>query len=45
MGIRGNDAARRFYEARGFTINGGMKTLQVGKPLEAVRYRKSLGGE
>lgn len=37
-----NDNARRFYEKMGFAADGTSKTLEIGIPLEAVRYRKSL---
>ena len=37
-----NDDARRFYEAMGYHVDGASKTLEIGKPLEAVRYVKSL---
>jgi len=33
-----NDRARRFYEACGFVYDGGRKTLDLGKPLENIRY-------
>jgi len=38
----GNAEARRFYEAMGYAVDGASKTLEVGAPLEAVRYRKTL---
>jgi ribosomal protein S18 acetylase RimI-like enzyme len=38
----GNEEARQFYEAMGFTLDGGTKTLDRGAPLEAVRYGKEL---
>lgn len=38
----GNDQARRFYEAMGFTADGASRTFNPGAPLEAVRYRKEL---
>jgi RimJ/RimL family protein N-acetyltransferase len=38
-----NQAARRFYEAMGFTIDGGHKVFTPGgKELQAVRYRKTV---
>lgn len=37
-----NDDARRFYEAMGYRADGASKTLEIGKPLQAVRYVKSL---
>jgi uncharacterized protein YndB with AHSA1/START domain/ribosomal protein S18 acetylase RimI-like enzyme len=40
--LHGNEAARRFYEAMGFCPDGGAKIVQLGEPLEAVRYRKRL---
>lgn len=36
----GNDRARRFYEAMGYEADGASKVLNLGAPLEAVRYRK-----
>ena len=41
----GNERARRFYEAMGFFTDGASKSLDLGVPLEAVRYRKALGVE
>lgn len=38
----GNAGARRFYEAMGYTPDGASKILEVGKPLEAIRYRRDL---
>lgn len=38
-----NPRARRFYEAMGFKADGASKTLRIGVPLEAVRYRKDIG--
>ena len=38
----GNEQARRFYEAMGYTADGGRKELDFGVPLEVVRYRKIL---
>jgi len=38
----GNPRARRFYEAMGFEPDGASRELNVGAPLEAVRYRKAL---
>jgi len=40
--LEDNDSARRFYEALGFQIDGAAKTLHLGTPLKAVRYRKEL---
>ena len=40
--LEGNMAARRFYEAMGFQVDGASKSLSVGAPLQAVRYRKPL---
>lgn len=34
--------ARRFYEKMGFSLDGVSKTVELGKPLKAVRYRKPL---
>jgi GNAT superfamily N-acetyltransferase len=38
----GNERARCFYEAMGFTIDGAIKILNIGVPLEALRYSKVL---
>jgi ribosomal protein S18 acetylase RimI-like enzyme len=38
-----NQQARRFYEAMGFKADGATRTLNLGAPLEAVRYQKALG--
>ncbi len=40
--FEGNVAARRFYEAMGFEVDGASKTLNRGTPLQAIRYRKQL---
>ena len=40
--FEGNDAARRFYEMRGFTLDGAKRTIDVGQELPIVRYRKPL---
>lgn len=40
----GNSNARRFYEAMGYRSDGASKALEVGAPLEVVRYRKDFGG-
>lgn len=37
-----NDQARNFYEAMGFTPDGGSKLIHPGKELEVIRYRKQL---
>jgi ribosomal protein S18 acetylase RimI-like enzyme len=41
--LEGNQGARRFYEAMGFRLDGGTKDVNLGTPLKAVRYRKTLG--
>jgi ribosomal protein S18 acetylase RimI-like enzyme len=38
----GNRPARLFYEAMGFVPDGASKVLDVGVPLEAIRYRKDI---
>ena len=38
----GNEQARRFYEAMGYSPDGASRMLVPGPPLEAVRYRKGL---
>jgi len=40
--LEGNEQARGFYEAMGFTLDGGTKHVDLGAPLKAVRYRKTL---
>jgi len=37
-----NTDARRFYEEMGFALDGASKMVELGKPLQAVRYEKSL---
>ena len=37
--FEGNASARWFYEAMGYTLDGATKTIEVGAPLPAVRYR------
>lgn len=41
--LEGNQQARRFYEAMGFSTDGAFKNVNLGTPLKAVRYRKALG--
>ena len=38
----GNMDARRCYEAMGFGLDGAFKSVELGKTLEVVRYRKAL---
>jgi ribosomal protein S18 acetylase RimI-like enzyme len=40
--LEGNQRARRFYEAMGFSLDGEFKNIDWGIPLKAVRYRKAL---
>lgn len=40
--LAGNERARRFYEAMGYAIYGASKVLDLGTPLEVVRYRRAL---
>ena len=40
--LEASTRARRFYESVGFTLDGAKKTLDLGKPLTAVRYRMEL---
>ena len=40
--LEGNSAAREFYENLAFRLDGGRKTVELGAPLAAVRYRKSM---
>jgi ribosomal protein S18 acetylase RimI-like enzyme len=40
--LEGNSAARRFYEAEGFSLDGVSRMIELGQPLKAVRYRKLL---
>jgi len=38
-----NHSARKFYEATGFALDGGQKTIELGgRNLPEVRYRYSL---
>jgi ribosomal protein S18 acetylase RimI-like enzyme len=41
--LEGNAVARRFYEAAGYGPDGAVKSVELGVPLRAVRYRKTLG--
>ncbi len=43
--LEGNHAARRFYEALGFRLDGESKLVDLGAPLKAVRYRKTISKE
>lgn len=38
----GNEQARRFYEAMGYAADGASKVLDLGTPLEALRYCKEI---
>jgi ribosomal protein S18 acetylase RimI-like enzyme len=38
--LEGNQQARGFYEAMGFSTDGSTKILNLGAPLIVVRYRK-----
>jgi ribosomal protein S18 acetylase RimI-like enzyme len=38
----GNERARRFYEAMGYTADGASQVRDFGVPLEVVRYQKFL---
>jgi len=40
--FEGNSNARRFYEAVGYRVDGASKTIDLGKPLEVIRYRKAV---
>jgi ribosomal protein S18 acetylase RimI-like enzyme len=40
--LEGNANARRFYEAMGFCPDGMSKTLELGKSLKAIRYKKAI---
>jgi len=40
--LEGNQQARQFYEAMGFTLDGESKDIDWGAPLKAVRYTKVL---
>lgn len=42
--FEGNERARQFYEAMGYTPDGAMKCIEVGASLTAIRYRKDLPG-
>lgn len=41
--LAANAPARRFYEAMGFTLDGTAKGIEIGTPLEEIRYRRALG--
>ncbi|MDP6636651.1 MAG: GNAT family N-acetyltransferase [Phycisphaerae bacterium] len=40
--LEGNSDAREFYEKLGFRLDGARKTVELGSPLDAVRYRKRI---
>lgn len=40
--LEGNQQARRFYEAMGFSLDGETREILWGTPLQAVRHTKSL---
>ncbi|HBL84419.1 MAG: hypothetical protein A2Y17_04670 [Clostridiales bacterium GWF2_38_85] len=40
--LEDNHSARLFYEKNGFLFDGTKKTLNYGKPLSALRYRREL---
>lgn len=40
--LEANRQARGFYEAMGYKLDGGTKSVNLGTQLTAVRYRKSL---
>jgi len=40
--LEGNTDARYFYEAMGFHQDGASKVVELGKPLNVVRYAKKL---
>jgi ribosomal protein S18 acetylase RimI-like enzyme len=37
-----NNQARQFYEVMGFKKDGAIKVLNIGAPLNAIRYIKSI---
>ena len=37
-----NRDARQFYEKMGFRVDGMSKIVELGKPLKAVRYKKTM---
>lgn len=42
--LEGNDPARRFYERRGFVVDGAQKVFDVpGQPIEIRYHRTRLG--
>jgi len=40
--LEASTRARRFYESVEFVLDGTQKTLDLGKPLTAVRYKKEI---
>ena len=40
--LKGNRAARAFYEKAGYRPDGAAKTVDLGGPLVALRYRRTL---
>ncbi len=43
--LEGNMDARGFYEAMGFELDGASRIVELGRPLQAVRYRKAMENE
>jgi len=42
--LEDNADARRFYEIMGYAPDGASRTLELGKTLRAVRYKKVIAG-
>lgn len=40
--FEGNERARMFYEAMGFVTDGATRIIDVGAPVNGLRYRKNL---
>lgn len=40
--LEDNAAARQFYEAMGFHLDGESRIVELGKPLTVVRYKKVI---
>ncbi len=40
--FEGNTRGRLFYEAMGFVADGAMKTMDVGAPVNCMRYGKDM---
>ena len=40
--LEDNAEARRFYESMGFRVDSAFKMVELGDPLKAIRYAKTM---